>query len=84
MGYILPVQFNQYQQYQKRVTENSDKTFVLPPMKPTPINPYFTGEEPQEREKWNSSNISKEKHSQKFDQILAELTGKGENINYYV
>lgn len=88
MGYILPVPFYQYQDYQQRVTpEKQNPYFIERPYKVI-LNSSYKNIEKEEDIHFKYSNRSNELHmprlthkSHKNEKIYSELTGKGKHFN---
>lgn len=86
MGYILPIQFDQYTQYANRTLKEEQKAFTLAPVSRATIDTklyYGKMEYTKYRPIPNGQGRIRSGKDGKFDKILGELTGKGQHVNEY-
>lgn len=92
MGYILPVQNNQYADYQNRVVqEKKDRMFIESPFKAFLETKYDEANQTDTREfellkeeteyiqKHEQDNVTKNPYGK--ERVIAEITGKGNLFN---
>ncbi|MBO8156301.1 MAG: hypothetical protein H0Z32_07580 [Bacillaceae bacterium] len=88
MGYILPIQHHQYQDYHKRTIRTNKNPFFLEGPFPVELNSKLKEKKNKEKKSkeqrkpltaiYAARNVHAIEHSEK---ILAELTGKGKHVN---
>ncbi len=85
MGYILPINHDQYTQYANRTAANRQPDLTLSPVQratlDTKLRNYGQGNLEQYKPVGFLYEGTKVKKTKKFDEILAEMTGKGYKIN---
>ncbi|WP_070119715.1 hypothetical protein [Bacillus marinisedimentorum] len=85
MGYILPINHDQYTQYANRTTATRQTALTVSPVYRATLDTKLLnyGQNNLERHKpveflYDKTKVKK---SKKFNEILSELTGKGYKIN---
>ncbi|SHM40844.1 hypothetical protein [Gracilibacillus kekensis] len=89
MGYIMPVENYQYQQYHNRVTKNERDPFPIEKLHPIQFSMRYKQERSKEEQKRkyipktkqrNMNRIPEEENYHPKQKIYAEVTGKGVNF----
>ncbi|TCT22390.1 hypothetical protein EDD68_10936 [Melghiribacillus thermohalophilus] len=86
MGYILPIQHHQYQDYHRRTAGTTENPFVLERPFRIELNNKLKEKKKEEKQKkqtrpltiYAARNVHAIEHTEK---LLAELTGKGQHVN---
>ncbi len=88
MGYIIPVDNYQYQQYQNRVTNQERDPFPIEKLYPIQFGMHYKQERTKEEPKNDFTPTTKERQVNRSQEepnhtkhtIYAEVTGKGKNF----
>ncbi len=89
MGYVIPVDNYQYQQYQNRVTNEKRDPFPIEKLYPIQFGMHYKQEHTKEDPKKGYTPITKNRqvntpsYEEEYHQkhiIYAEVTGKGKNF----
>ncbi|MFC4403272.1 hypothetical protein [Gracilibacillus xinjiangensis] len=91
MGYIMPVDNYQYQQYHNRVTKEERDPFPIEKLYPVQFNMQYDREKLKEKAEDTTNNSEAETRMRKAahyltrkstinDKVYAEVTGKGQQF----